>query len=250
MHKPGRQPVKKDERTFRLADYLRKNKLPAVPDSWNWDAHIAKDAWGEMDNMRSSDCTIAAAGHFIMTWTSNTGKLFRPSDAAIVATYSALTGYDPETGANDIGMNSIDVLKYWRKYYIHGHRIFAFASIDPLDHEEVRQTIYLFGGCYAGLNLPASCMKQKRWEIPASGTVGDFEPGSWGGHAVLITGYSEHGLKAVTWGIEKWMSWAYFDTYCDEAYAVLSEDFIKDNKNPAGIDLSALRDSLAALKNP
>lgn len=248
LKKKGRLPAKKDERTFKLSSYLRREKLPPVPDQWDWDKKIKKDDWGEMRNMELANCTVAAAGHFIMVWTASTGNFFRPSDDAIVATYSALSGYDPVTNTNDTGLNSLDVLKYWRKYFIHGHRIFAFAAIDGLKHEEVKQTIYLFGGCFIGLNLPSTCMEQAKWELPDTGATGPFEPGSWGGHAVLLTAYNDFGVKVITFGVEKWMSWDYLDAYCDEAYAVFSEDFIRENKNPAGIDVGALRESIAALK--
>lgn len=244
----GRLPVKKDIRNLKIGAYL-KNEHINLPSQWNWDEAIGKDAWGAMHNNKIANCTIATAGHLIMAWTASNGQLFIPSDNAIIHTYSAMTGYDPNTGKNDTGLNSLDVLKYWRKYFIHGHKIFAYADIDWLDHEEVKKAIYLFGGCFAGLNLPKTCEEQHRWELPASGATGDFEIGSWGGHAMLISGYSENGLKAVTWGVEKWMSWEYWDTYCDEAYAVLSDSFIKDYKNPAGIEIKALRDAITTLKN-
>lgn len=244
----GRLPVKRDPRSLKLSTYLKQEQIN-LPKQWNWDEAIGKDEWGVMYNNQAANCTIATAGHFIMAWTASNGKLFKPSDEAIIHTYMAMTGYDPKTGENDTGLNSLDVLKYWRKYFIHGHKIFAFADIAWKKHDEVKQAIYLFGGCFAGLNLPKNCEDQYRWELPATGAIGDFEVGSWGGHAMYISGYSEHGLKAVTWGKEKWMSWEYWDTYCDEAYAVLSESFIKDNKNPAGIDTKALRDAITSLKN-
>jgi hypothetical protein len=244
----GRLPVKKDERNFKIGTYLKHANIQ-LPKQWNWDEAIGKDEWGVMYNSKACNCTIATAGHLIMAWTASNGKLVKPSDEAIIHTYAAMSGYNIETDENDTGLNSLDVLKYWRKYYIHGHKIFAYADIDWKNHEEVKQAIYLFGGCFAGLNLPSNCEEQHRWELPESGATGEFAIGSWGGHAIMISGYNEKGLKAITWGVEKWMSWEYWDTYCDEAYAVLSDSFIKDNKNPAGIDVSALRDAITSLKN-
>ena len=243
-----RLPVQKDNRTFQISHYLQQAGLSTLPESYNWDRTIGKDDWGSMHNMEAANCTIAAAGHMIMAWTAGSGKMIKPSDESIIHTYSALSGYNPQTGENDTGLSSQEVLKYWRKYFIHGHRIFAYTNIDWLKHEEVKQAIYLFGGCFAGLNLPASCTRQQRWELPDTGTTGDFAVGSWGGHAIFISGYSKKGLKAVTLGTEKWMSWEYWDAYCDEAYAILSESFIKDNKNPEGIDVNGLRVALASLK--
>jgi hypothetical protein len=246
--KLGKLPPKHDERTFRLSTYLRREHLSPIPRWLNWGRKIEPGKWGMMKNKHIHNCTCAAAGHFIMTWTSNTGKLCRPKDSSILQVYSALTGYDPETGMNDTGTYSIDVLKHWRKNDIDGHKIFAFASVDPLDHRELKETIYLFGGCYAGLGLPMSSIKQPVWEVPPEGPIGDGEVSSWGGHAVLITGYSKQGLKAITWGKEKIMTWDFWNTYCQESFAVLSDDFIKNNRTPAGIDLEALRADLQTLK--
>ena len=64
-----------------------------------------------MENDQIGDCTCAAAGHLIMEWTANAGKkMVMPTDKQIVAAYSAVTGYNPETGANDNGAVEIDVL--------------------------------------------------------------------------------------------------------------------------------------------
>ena len=57
-----------------------------------------------MDNDQIGDCTCAAAGHLIMEWTANAqSKMVTPTDKQIVAAYSAITGYNPTTGANDNG---------------------------------------------------------------------------------------------------------------------------------------------------
>ena len=69
-----------------------------------------------MGNDKIGDCTCAAAGHLIMEWTSLAQpKMFTPTDPQIVAAYSAITGYNPKTGANDNGAAELDVLNYWRK---------------------------------------------------------------------------------------------------------------------------------------
>lgn len=246
--KLGKKPVRHDDRTFQLATYLNKEKLISIPDKWNWGSKVEPTKWGMMRNRHIENCTCVTAGHFIMAWTSNTGRFFKPRDKAIVATYITLTNYDPVTDANDIGVYSIDLLKYWRKNEIDGHKILAFAAVNFHDHEEVKEAIYLFGGCFAGIGLPISCQKQHIWDVPPEGETGDAAHGSWGGHAVLITGYNEYGLKCVTWGKEKKMTWAFWDAYCEEAYAVFSEDFIKDDKTPTGIDIRSLQNALAELK--
>src|SRR5258708_2783758 len=95
--KLGKRPPKKDDRTFRLSTYLRHEHLKPVPDELNWGHKIEPNKWGMMRNAHIQNCTCAAAGHFIMAWTSNMGKLCRPKDSSILQVYSALTGYDPKT---------------------------------------------------------------------------------------------------------------------------------------------------------
>jgi hypothetical protein len=52
----------------------------------------------------------------------------------------------------------------------------------------------------------------------------------------------------VTWGALKSMSWQFYDAYADEAYAVLSEDFLgASGGTVAGFDLAQLKADLASL---
>ena len=95
--KLGSHPPKKDDRNFQLNTYLHHEALPPIPHEWNWGEKIPPHRWGAMCNMKLENCTCAAAGHFIMTWTVNTGDLFKPSDKAILKAYSAITGYNPKT---------------------------------------------------------------------------------------------------------------------------------------------------------
>jgi hypothetical protein len=48
------------------------------------------------------------------------------------------------------------------------------------------------------------------------------------------------------------MSWKFYQTYCEEAYAVLSKDFIdaKNGRTPAGFDLAALERDLRHVSEP
>ena len=65
---------------------------------------------------------------------NNAGKkMATPSDKQVVAAYSAITGYNPSTGANDNGAVEIDVLNYWRQTGIAGHKIGAYVALglDP-----------------------------------------------------------------------------------------------------------------------
>lgn len=241
--KLGKQPPRHDPRTLQLASYMRLEALPALPAKENWGGKVT--AWGMMKNDTIGDCTCAAAGHLIEEWTSNVGQEVVPSDDTIIAAYSAITGYDPQTGNNDNGAVELDVLNYWRKTGIANRKIDAYVALEPGNHDHIRAAVYIFGGCYIGLQLPNSAKRQRVWSVPPEGTQGDGAPGSWGGHAVPVVAYDSLGLIVVTWGMLKRMTWNFWDAYCDEAYAILSEDFVNENKIAAsGIDLQDLQADL------
>jgi hypothetical protein len=44
------------------------------------------------------------------------------------------------------------------------------------------------------------------------------------------------------------MSWQFYGDYTDEAYAVLSVDFLAKNKTPEGFDFAQLRQDVAAVE--
>lgn len=250
--KSGRLPYVHDSRTLDLADYLRNENISNIPVNYNWGNKIKPDNWGALGNLKINDCTCAAAGHLIISWTSNVGKLHRPTTKAIVNAYSAITDYDPKVDGIGKPVEAIKALKYWRKHGIAGRKIIAFAKLDFKNRQQLIQAIYLYGGCYIGINLPKSAEKQyfqsEKWTVSKQGTTGDGAPGSWLGHALLITGYQNHELRVITWGKEMIMTMDFWEAYVDESYAVFSEDFIKDDKTPTHIDMDFLRKKLKDLK--
>lgn len=250
--KSGRLPYVHDSRTFDLSVYLEQENLDKVPSSYNWGNKIDTGKWGTLGNLKINNCTCAAAGHLIMAWTSSIGKLHKPTPKAIVQSYSALTGFNPKTDGQGKPIEAIKALKHWRKKGIAGRKIIAFAKLDFKNRRQLLQAIYLYGGCYVGINLPKSAEKQysesKKWTVPRSRTKGEGEPGSWLGHALTITGYRKNELRAVTWGKEMIMSMDFWETYVDEAYAIFSEDFIKDKKTPTKIDAGILLQEIKKLK--
>jgi hypothetical protein len=201
------------------------------------------DDLGMMKNDTLGDCTCAAIGHLIQTWTSQTTSEAIIPDAQIVELYEHACGYDPTDPDSDQGGVEIDVLNYWRKNPVDGpngpHSLDAFAAVARRHHADVKDAVWLFGGAYIGVALPLSAQSQKVWDVPSGGPAGDGAPGSWGGHAVPVIAYDGSGLTCITWGALKRMTWAFWDTYCDEAYACLSRDWAAA-RAPSGFDWAAL----------
>jgi hypothetical protein len=249
--KLGKLAVRHDPRTLMLASYVTA-ALPTPPASFDLTSKVP--SWGMMDNDQIGDCTCAAAGHLIMEWTANAkGKMARPIDKQIVAAYSAITGYNPATGANDNGAVELDVLNYWRQSGIGGHKIRSYMALEPSNHMHIMDSVYIFGGCYIGLQLPRSAQAQVRehqpWSVPPQGKTGDGAPGSWGGHAVPVVAYDARGVTVITWGAPQIMTWSFWEAYCEEAYAILSPDFLTaKNANPQGFNLQQLLTDLQGLQ--
>jgi hypothetical protein len=245
--KLGKLAARHDPRTLALPSYVTPELAPP-PDHYAWGTKVSE--WPMYKNDTIGDCTCAAAGHMLESWTADAqGKPTVLSNDPILKAYEDLSGYDPKTGRNDNGAVELDVLKYWRSTGIGNHKIAAFVTVEPGNHLSIKQAAYLFGGCYIGLALPVSAQQQDVWTVPPGGPLGPGAPGSWGGHAVNVVAYDAQGLTVITWGAKKRMTWTFWDAYCDEAYGILTKDFIDrtSGKAPQGFEFAQLKKDLSAL---
>ena len=239
--KLGRRAIKRDTRTLRLARYFTP-ALPPAPPSVAWSPAV-KVPWGMLLNDSLGDCTIAGILHLLECQSFNAGGAFIPTNTEALSYYETIDGYVPGDSSTDQGGIELDVLSYCRKNGIAGQPVSGFAAVAPLSKNEIRQAIALFGGIYIGVTLPVSAQTQEVWW-----NAGSNDGGVWGGHAVPIVDYDEKSLTCVTWGALKKMTWSFFHRYCDEAYAVLSPDFIRaGGEAPSGFDLAQLQSDLAAI---
>jgi GNAT superfamily N-acetyltransferase len=239
--KLGKLPPRVDVRTLSLKEYVDRARLPEPPDVLDVTAPVAE--WPMYANDRIGDCTTAAAAHMIEAWTAESrGAAVEVSESAVLAAFDRVKLVDPLTGEE--GAVELDVLRDWRKHGVGRHRIGAFARVSVHDHLLVRTAAWLFGGLYIGLALPLSAQRQQTWDWNGS-LAGDDRPGSWGGHAVDVVRYSPGSLTAVTWGRLQDLTWPFWDRYVDEAYCILSNDFLSSKRAPNGFDLDALKADLA-----
>lgn len=238
----GKQAAAHHKDAILLATYLPEKELPVPAKIDNYSA--IKD-WGMMANDRLGDCTCAGAGHMIQAWTKlSCDKEIVLPDSDIVAAYSAITGYTPTDPNTDQGAVEMDVLDYWRKTGIAGHKIEAHAVVETSSEYQVKLAIYLFGALYAGAELPLSAQDQRSWTV-VPGPSG--RAGSWGGHAFPLLGYDAHHATCITWGAPLRMTWSWWKKYADEAHAVLSQDWIDQASKmaPNHLDWDRLSDDLA-----
>ena len=245
MRKLGKKPVKLDPRTLQFAKY--RTALPLTPPSLGWSSKM--NPLSVMLNDTLGDCVIAGYGHAVQEWTTYAGTPFIPTDQQVLKAYEDVGGYVPGDPSTDQGCYMLDALKYWRHQGLAGYKIHAFVSVNPKDQQEVREAVYLFGNLYIGLALPVSAQAQPyTWHVPAYGPIGDGQPGTWGGHAVPIVGFSPQTLNCITWGYRHEMTWDFLQTYCEEAYVMLAPAWISANGfSPSHFNFAQLDADLSQL---
>lgn len=243
--KLGRKAVKTDTRTLRLARYFTP-LLPPPPVSVTWSK--GQSTWGMLMNDSLGDCTIAGALHAIMGWSLNTGAESAFTDADALNYYEKFDGYNPADPSTDGGGVLLDVLNAWRKQGINGHKITAFASVDPTNVTEVQQALALFGPLYCGMSFPNSAMGAPYWDLEADTSID-------GGHCVTMIGYNEAGPEFISWGAVYQATWAFFNYYFapaqqGEVYAAISPDWFQavNSLDPTGLDLVQLSADLAVIR--
>lgn len=245
--KLGKMMPKYYPRTLRMDKYLT-SSLPPPPPYRAWSKAIHFPC-GEMMNDQIGDCTIAAVGHGVQVLTANTGSEVTIQDPDIEVAYEAVGGYKPSDPSTDNGCALLDVLNYWRKTGIGGHHILAYMRVSPLNLAHVQTAIEYFGGLYIGIGLPQSAQAQIGgvWDVPQGGVTGAGALYSWGGHGVWMPDYDECGFNVITWGERQRMTLAFQQTYNDESFAVVTQDFINKSTqaNPNGLNLALLQQDLA-----
>jgi hypothetical protein len=241
--KLGRKAVVTDSRTMRLSKYFTA-ALPPPPPGVSYSKGLL--SWGQMLNDQLGDCTCAGIGHGCQVWGLNsTGKMPAIPDSAVLQAYEQWCGYSPSDPSTDQGGICLNVLKDFKAQGFSGDTLTAFASVLPANEVHVKQAIYLFTGLYIGMDVP-------QYIMPDSGNV----PGLWdvnpnadntiiGGHCVYVLGYNAVGPLFISWGGLYRMTWKYWSSFVDEAYALISKNYLNaKGLAPSGFSLDALETDL------
>lgn len=244
----GKLPAINDPRTLKLASYLGV-ELPEIPESYK-KFDMIKD-WGMLGNDKYGCCVFAGAAHEHMFWNKfrDVDVPFKEKD--VLADYGAVTGFDPDVPSSDRGTYTIDALKYRQKTGMKDavgmrHQIGAYAQIQVDEPEDLMASVYLMKATAIGFLCPSYIMTQlsegKPWSV---------KPGNWrieGGHYVPIVGYDKDYVYCVTWGQIQPMTWEFYQKYTDEAYAIISEEMMKEGKSPEGFDIASLEADLKEIQ--
>jgi hypothetical protein len=253
--KLGKLPAKIDDRTIKLSAILRTELLPELPASYDIDEVLGVSDNFMFNNSTYGDCVIAARAHQTLRF-----EKFEQGVQIPITDQEVVDEYFKESNNHDIGLILLDSLKKWRKegWKIKDkvYTIYAFASVDWKNHDEVKHCIHLLGGINFGMIVFSADIEQFRngegWHL--TGQNGAFE----GGHGVYackyrdaerikvanllaeqakenggkiwlprpdVVGYDENGIWCMTWGVKQFMTWEFWDARVDEAYGIV------DNKN-------------------
>jgi hypothetical protein len=240
----GRLPAQPARPRLRFGAYLTGAPLPSPPASVDWLSKVS--SYPMYLNDQLGDCTCAAVGHMIQAETSyGQGHTVTVTDQDVLTVYEKVTGYTPSDPSTDQGAVIQDVLGYWQKTGMAGHKILAFAAVDVSNMVEVEQAINLFGSVDIGFNFPASAMDQfnagKPWDVVKGSRIE-------GGHSVPVGRYEAGSLFCVTWGAVQEMTAAFWKKYVDEAWVVITQDWVNaQGADPQGFSLYQLGQDLAAL---
>ena len=249
MKKLGKREKRIDNRTLQLNKYTVKT---APPPKKNWLTGIPSIPMYLNDTLGC--CVIACMAHMLDQWSYlTTGKIIGFTNDQITAMYTAIGGYNPHAplvnGQNptDNGCDMLTAMKYWRTNGFCGHKIAGFAEVNTTSPTEFERAICWYGSITIGVNLPLAIQSLSDWPAPPN-LVGDWAPGSWGGHCVDSAAYFPGTQTVETWGSELQMSDVFFKSYCDEAYVVFFPGWVMANgQSPSGLNVQQLQADLAAL---
>lgn len=207
--------------------------LPPFPRNFGHANAFPGDSWEMLGNGPDDsvlpgfggcgDCAWAGPAHEIMESAKTSGRPIPPfSGATVVAQYSAYSGYDPQTGANDTGSNLQDVLAWRQQKGIYDdtgavHKIGQWVALAPGNLRELWEATWLFERAGIGVQVQQAMEDQF-----AAGRSWDYVPGSpiIGGHYVPVMG--RWGL--VSWARRVGFTNRWYTNLNDEAYAYVDPE--------------------------
>jgi hypothetical protein len=260
--KYGRKPVRYVRgsliRTHIIARYLSALGPPpgASPDWVSAVMQQSPHGWGVDGNDLYGDCVFADCAHQEMLRTANVGTIVIPTTQQVLALYSAVTGFDPNNPYSDQGADEQTVVLYLTATGWLGRKLYAHASLDPTQFDQIKWVVCLFGASRLGINLPASAINQFN-----AGQPWDYVAGSPldGGHDVPVVRYDADGtIWVVTWGklqpVTPAFMAAHYDDgmpYVEEAHAELAFDWVNAaGASPSSLNLAQLLQDLTAVVDP
>lgn len=196
--------------------------------------------WDILGNSDYGDCGVAGLEHGFMADASiaGEGEPFPSADEAV-------SYYLNYTGGQDSGVVLSQYLAYVRQQGYYGHTVSAYAPVSVSDLKSLHTAIWMYGFAYTGIAVTQQMMDAFQAGEPwVLDNIGDDVIG---GHCIPIVGYDNHGLVAVTWGTTQRIGYGAWHYIAEEAWAILTGEFVAKNGDGRGVNLAALQADLNRL---
>lgn len=183
------------------------------------DGHVydlsTESNWYAANGIVVHNCTCAGAAHLLTLQNGLTGSRIVPRSADVVSLYRQLGR------GGDNGLPLTTVLQAWMSGILGGQKIVANCNVDANNLKSVKQAIQYLGGAYIGFATTSQTIPQFQAKQPWTVTNAREE----GGHCVVLTGFDDATkmFDVLTWGGLQKATYAWFEKYCDEVHAVLSD---------------------------
>lgn len=168
----------------------------------------------------AGDCAWAGPAHEEMEAAKNAGRpVPKFTCLNVLQQYSAYSGYDLETGANDNGSAVADVIAWRQDKGLEDadgnvYKIGQSFNLTPGDMQQLWEAAYLLECVGIGINVQQAQMDQfqagKPWAYVAGSPVE-------GGHYIPIVGK----LRLITWATKQEYAESLYEKLCDEAVGYL-----------------------------
>jgi len=126
----------------------------------------------------------------------------------------------------------------------------AVAAVDHITLGWLRYAIWRCGAVLVGLNCPTAWLEDDLYllDVPEAGDVPIA-----GGHCMLLVGCEVTAIgyefDAISWGERHRTTWRAMERLADEAYAILSRDWVDaSGQDPAGIEWEVAQAAMATLR--
>ena len=251
MRKLGKQPARYDSRDLVWEDLRPKGvKLPSFPKphgGYGGDFASSPTGWRGLGNMPcddgsivqaqfpaafdgAGDCFPAGQCHSVMEACRNGGapipdftslNVLRDNYTPITVLENNGQGYDPVSGANDVGTDPRTGLSYHQKTGMvdaagHAHKIGPYYSVE-INLDTMWDVLWLSQCLGLGLVFTDAAMHQFE-----KGQTWTYVPGAAqdGGHWVIVVGHPDDSIwSGVTWERRQHMTGTYIDRQADEVWA-------------------------------
>ena len=247
--KLGQKASDKDRRTLWYGRYTSGPAYSAPPPLDDWTGDPKTYTW--LGNDSVGCCTRTSIGHVIQQRCALIGQKCQLTTDHVLQAYKDGTAWDGVPGSgSDQGDSILNALVRATKDGIGPYKVRSFGRVNHNDTLEMRAAIHTFGSVIVGASLPRSILGDKTWDVGVPGTrKPDDAPGSLGGHAFILTGHQRGSWWTLPWIEKTDMSYAWEDLYVEEAWFIIDDLWVTQNRHaPNGFDLARIETDAAAIK--